>query len=494
MSYRGRVLVLNNLCVSLLWHRLSCLDPPPGLLMRIQESIVNFFWDGLHWVPQGVLFLPREEGGQGLIHLASRTAAFRLQFLQRFLTGPADLVWRGVASCIFREVSHLGLDTALFLTDLKFLKLNGVPPFYQSVFKVWARFKSSREKSSDSLFWLLKEPLIYGARLDVSSGATPGLTAALLRSGILDLQRLVRAAGPALTDSQAAGRVLGLRSGRVVQRVLQLWRERLTARERRMLLDFSEGAEPEPTDPFPEIQLRPQFVREGPLLRESAFSLHTVHRKSLYRTCVQVLNEKTLGGRALCAWTEKLGEVAPHWRVLYKPPLRKRTGDLQWRVLHGAIASNAFTSIINPAVSNQCPFCNTRETTFHIFSDCERLTTLFSLLTRVFRGFNQTFSATSFIGGVGYNKQNKRKWQLLNFIVGEAKMAIYVSRRNKMKCLSCVDVATVWRCNLRCRLRLEFSFYKLLTDLQSFSDIWCYKNILCAVLNDELVFTDVLRD
>ncbi|KAI3356999.1 hypothetical protein L3Q82_003632 [Scortum barcoo] len=36
--------------------------------------------------------LREEEGGQGLVHLASRGAAFRLQFLQRLLTGPADLV------------------------------------------------------------------------------------------------------------------------------------------------------------------------------------------------------------------------------------------------------------------------------------------------------------------------------------------------------------------------------------------------------------------
>lgn len=36
MSFRGRVLVLNNLVASLLWHRLSCLDPPSGLISQIQ--------------------------------------------------------------------------------------------------------------------------------------------------------------------------------------------------------------------------------------------------------------------------------------------------------------------------------------------------------------------------------------------------------------------------------------------------------------------------
>ncbi|KAI3373352.1 hypothetical protein L3Q82_006652 [Scortum barcoo] len=49
---------------------------------EIRKAIlVNFFWDRLHWLPQAVLFLPKEEGGQGLVHLASRCAAFRLQFI-----------------------------------------------------------------------------------------------------------------------------------------------------------------------------------------------------------------------------------------------------------------------------------------------------------------------------------------------------------------------------------------------------------------------------
>ncbi|KAK3549037.1 hypothetical protein QTP70_028519 [Hemibagrus guttatus] len=86
MSYRGRTLVINNLAASFLWHKLACVDPPPNLLASIQALLVDFFWDGLHWIPQSVLHLPKEEGGQGLVQLASRTAAFRLQFLQRLLT------------------------------------------------------------------------------------------------------------------------------------------------------------------------------------------------------------------------------------------------------------------------------------------------------------------------------------------------------------------------------------------------------------------------
>lgn len=90
MSYKGRVLILNNLVASSLWHRLACLDPPSQILVEIQGMMVNSFWDNLHWVQQGVLFLPKEEGGHGLVQLKSRLAAFRLQFLQRFLYGSVE--------------------------------------------------------------------------------------------------------------------------------------------------------------------------------------------------------------------------------------------------------------------------------------------------------------------------------------------------------------------------------------------------------------------
>ncbi|KAK3542561.1 hypothetical protein QTP86_030058, partial [Hemibagrus guttatus] len=92
MSYRGRTLVINNLTVSSLCHKLACMDPPPNLLANIQALLVDFFWDNLHWITQSVLHVPKEEGGQGLVQLSSRAAAFRLQFIQRLLTGPRDLV------------------------------------------------------------------------------------------------------------------------------------------------------------------------------------------------------------------------------------------------------------------------------------------------------------------------------------------------------------------------------------------------------------------
>ena len=497
MSYRGRVLVLNNLVASLLWHRLACVDPPSGLLAQIQRKMVDFFWGGLHWVPQGVLFLPREEGGQGLVHLASRTATFRLQFIQKFLTGPPDLVWRNVTSCILRHVSKLGLDAALFLTDPKFLKLSGFPPFYQGVFKSWALFNCTLNDRSDSLHWLLKEPLVNGSRLDICSGV-PGLLAALNRSRTLSLQQLVEEAGPGLSGAGALGSLLGMTSIRVTQRILNLWTQKLSGRDRRLLMEYGRGETmPDPTDPFPEVYMSPEFGEEtGPLLAVSSpgkLTLHGADKGTLYQNCVKAINKKGLSGRPPTVWNDRLGggHPCPQWRVLYKPPLKKRTADLQWRILHGAVASNAFISVLNPTVLSQCLFCNLRETVYHMFTECKRLTEFFSLLTLVFSLFNVVFTERIFIMGAVYKKAQKDKWQLLNYLSGEAKMAIYISRKNRVENREGQEARAVWLCNIRARLWLEFRFYKHIGDIDAFKIRWCFNDIVCSVVDDELVFAQV---
>ena len=62
LSYRGRVLVINNLVASMLWHTFSVLPPPVSLVQEVQKILVDFFWTGQHWVRAAALYLPVHEG------------------------------------------------------------------------------------------------------------------------------------------------------------------------------------------------------------------------------------------------------------------------------------------------------------------------------------------------------------------------------------------------------------------------------------------------
>ncbi|KAJ4948663.1 hypothetical protein JOQ06_020193, partial [Pogonophryne albipinna] len=305
--------MLYSLAIELFLHRLrlACTDPPVNLLSRVQALMVDFFWDRMHWVPQSVLFLPKEEGGHGLVHLASRGAAFRLRFVQRFLTGPADLVWRPVARALLERCGGLGLAESLFLMDLKGLRLNNLSGFYGGLFKVWGLLKKERPECCGSLFWLLREPVVRGSRF--VCGVGPSLQQRLCEERILMLGQVVEVCGPRLDNAAGLASRLSLRSVRVVSLLLQSWKQQLSQSELALIAAHCNGLKsPNDNDSFPEMQCFPDLSCE-------------------------VLNQSRLQERVDTRWRAHLGLTEaqrPEWRALYKPPLTKRGGDLQWRILH----------------------------------------------------------------------------------------------------------------------------------------------------------------
>ena len=123
-------------------------------------------------------------------------------------------------------------------------------------------------------------------------------------------------------------------------------------------------------------------------------------KKAIYFTCVKVAHQTVLKRVRAGRWTEVFGpDFIGSWRSLYKPPIEKRTADLQWRLIHGAIATNRHVAHLNPAVGRECPFCGIEETVDHLFINCVRLGSLFIILKSLFKGFGKDFSNQCFISG-----------------------------------------------------------------------------------------------
>ena len=58
---------------------------------------------------------------------------------------------------------------------------------------------------------------------------------------------------------------------------------------------------------------------------------------------------------------------------------------------------------------------------------------LFSISKECFNGFREEWSFNVFIFGAEYHKVKAEKPQLLNFLKEEAKLAIYITRRNRVR-------------------------------------------------------------
>ena len=238
-----------------------------------------------------------------------------------------------------------------------------------------------------SLHWLLQEPLDGSARLDISSANFPSLQKILCGAEMVTLKDEVDLMEPRFGNRRGLADSMGLRSLRVVSQLLEKWRAACTKDVIELLVGYSAGrCRPDEQDLFPGLVVSPNLDGgTGPLLtpgNPNTMLLNMVTGNQLYHACVKVFNKKGLESRADTPWSAALkldSGVRPEWRALYKPPLAKRVGDLQWRILHRAVAVNAFVSVINTNASQECPFCYQRETVFHAFS-CLRLQPLFCML------------------------------------------------------------------------------------------------------------------
>lgn len=182
----------------------------------------------------------------------------------------------------------------------------------------------------------------------------------------------------------------------------------------------------------------------------------------MYHLCIGYCHFKNiLNGKIDTPWRNVLclnENVRPEWRALYKSPLPKKT-ELQWKILHGIIAVNAFVSVINQEVNHKCPFCFNRETVFHVFMFCTRLRTLFDVLQVPFNSFGETFSMEFFIFGFKYTRKRCNECQLINFVLGQAKRAIYLSRKNKVENNSDVNLTLMFKILVKSRILTDYWYY-----------------------------------
>ena len=496
LSYRGRVLVANNLIASMFWHRFTVLDPPDTLLKEIQKRLVNFFWSGQHWIRASALFLPLAEGGQGLIDLRSRVTAFRLQTAQRLLYRE-DVVWTDIACCLLRTIQGLEYDKHLFMLDLDKMDLSATTGFYQSVLRAWNKVLKPRWDGTQPYGKAGEEPLFYNPLIQSRMLSSAAVERVLVRAGIVKLADL-RSGGDWKTAENLSEQT-GLKSHRFLQ---QLLREVVCA----LPGPLREALGREPDDgqnvrslTFPALEVSAavdEWEEEDGLLLSfktpQLGDLQELTSKTLYAVSVKINNKDTLVGVKESRWS---GILAPgssprgSWRAMYKSPVEKRTADLQWRIVHGAVATNRHVAHIDSRASKNCPFCQEDETLEHLWLRCPRLGSLFALLQGWFRGFNEVLSDEMFIFGPKYKASQKARVGLLNFLVAQVKMSIWLSRRNKIQGAGSVEAELMTKGLVAARIRIEFSYHKMISRLEEFVDMWGQDYVLCSVEQELLVLT-----
>ncbi len=101
---------------------------------------------------------------------------------------------------------------------------------------------------------------------------------------------------------------------------------------------------------FRRFKITPAASREQQEeLDGSILSFKTPQLEALYYVTVKIIHMNSLSRHSFSKRMEIMEPdflVRDRWRALYKPPIEKRTADLQWRIIHRAIATNRHVAVM----------------------------------------------------------------------------------------------------------------------------------------------------
>ena len=489
LSYRGRVLVINNLVASTLWHRLAVLPPPRGLIDHIQRTLIDFFWSGKHWIRAAALDSPVQEGGQGLIDVSARVLAFRLKAVQRLLYHQG-LRWQETAQSILQRLGRFGYGKHLFLLRTSEIDGDGLTPFYSSLVQAWQVLKVERDPNARPGPWLMEEPLFFNDLIKSETLSSVTVRTTLREAGCVKLGHLLKCIKP---NRDILGPMTNIRSSRLRQRIVAEVLTSLPETLRGYLKNnnvvdqwIDDGGYIFPS--FTVVSAVEDWEEEEDLLLTFTSPqlgvFEEMTKKAAYIVCVKVSHFRSLTGVKVSRWAEFFGPgKSPKgcWRSLYKLPLDKRTADLQWRVVHGAVATNRYIAHLDPGQDDGCPFCSQTETVGHLFISCLRLKGLFELVRVWFQGLGEAFSFELFIFGPRYSAKKKGVHTLINFLSGVAKLSVWISRKNRIKGSGSIDPEKMFKGFVAARLRVEHTFYETTGQMEEFEHKWALAGVLCTV-------------
>ncbi|XP_061621185.1 uncharacterized protein LOC133473527 [Phyllopteryx taeniolatus] len=170
LTLKGKVLVINALCISKLVHALTVTDLPGDILSKLKAIFSHFLWKrekGL--VSHATLIGDHGAGGLGLIDIYTKKKSLRLKIIKKYLDSSFTAPWKDFVIPTLRGLGHFGdYNLCQMLPRSLFSALD---PFEREVLEGWWSLRPWVSAEPKSLQQSLKVPLRFNPDL---MGGGPG--------------------------------------------------------------------------------------------------------------------------------------------------------------------------------------------------------------------------------------------------------------------------------------------------------------------------------
>ena len=485
LSFKGKILVANQLAASKLYHVLAVLSPPENVLSELQELLVDFVWSGKrHYLRKQILFQRPDRGGLGLACLQARTLAYRMSTVQRFLDLCPHPSYTMV-SYFLRRYKKLDLDFQLFQITLDPKSLISIPPFHGELLRAWTASGARIEIPLDSISHVINIPI---NSIFLEHAADDGNTCSrLLSCGIRIVRHLLHPSTGRWLEAEDLPYVSS-RIRRPSFRLIDKFLRRLHLALRSSfpaLFGFSgllASSTPLRTVPHPPDTPTPFFI--APDLNGLSLS-----SKTLYNIFNASVNSHP--PTAITHW-HRIGffkncNLSIPWSQIYKLPTSKKEGDVQFRLLHNFLPSLPVLHHLNADISPFCGWCGEEGTVVHLFILCPAiqpaLNLLHALLSRLLPDLRLNFDLY-WILIPNARSRDRDAVKLANFLIVSLKNVIYWSYRS----LNFSDPLLFWTHRLKSKIVIDFHYHRLNSSLDLFFKKWYINDSLFTVVNNKIAW------
>lgn len=202
LTLKGKVIVINALCVSILTHILCVTSLPNGVLRDLNLAISNFLWKrekGL--IAHNTLVAGFKDGGLKLIDVLTKKHSLRLKLIKKFLDPGVTPVWKDFMMEWVKAAGKCGIYNLCQIPPRP--SLAGLGSLEAEILEAWRLLRPKVVAEPASLGQLLSLPLRYNPDVfEPAAGKYQCMVSGVLESvGVIRLGDLIDRTGKVNFDS-----------------------------------------------------------------------------------------------------------------------------------------------------------------------------------------------------------------------------------------------------------------------------------------------------